>query len=216
MTDDRRLLTDGRAVQELSDPMELQLRYWFSPEQNHTHDAIVHTAHQRKIHPFRDWLDKLKWDGKPRLSTMFHHHFHAADGIYTQALSRIFLIAACRRVRRPGCKFDHFVILEGPQGLGKSEGIRALAGEDYYGDDSLFRYRSSKERMEQMEGHVIIEFADLVKLESREIEEIKAFITRRVDQARMAWGRNSEIRQRGCIFVGTTNKEMYLKDLTGN
>ena len=43
----------------------------------------------------------------------------------------------------------------------------------------------------------------------------KAFITRQVDKYRPAYGRREIEWPRQCIFVGTTNRSVYLKDETG-
>jgi hypothetical protein len=51
----------------------------------------------------------------------------APDGEFARAVSAIVLIAAVRRVRKPGCKFDEMLVLESPQGQGKSTALRTLS-----------------------------------------------------------------------------------------
>ena len=62
--------------------------------------------------PVRDYLDGLQWDGKPRIDSWLIDYGGAEDTEYTRAVSALMLIAAVRRVRQPGCKFDEMVVIE--------------------------------------------------------------------------------------------------------
>ena len=54
-------------------------------------------------------------------------YFHAEDSPYIRAIGPRYLISAVARIYRPGCKVDHMLVLEGPQGKQKSEALRTLA-----------------------------------------------------------------------------------------
>ena len=72
----------------------------------------------------------------PRLNTWLIDWAKAEDTPYTRAVSAKPLLAAVRRVRRPGTKFDEMLVLEAPQGYNRSSALRILAvNDDWFTDD---------------------------------------------------------------------------------
>ncbi|NYD91632.1 virulence-associated E family protein [Sphingomonas melonis] len=179
-------------------------------------DYVTDYAHRRAFHPVRDYLDARRWDGVPRLDTWLSHYGGAEDNEYTRAVSAIPLIAGVRRVRKPGCKFDEVLVLEGAQGGNKSGALRALATRDEWFVDSLPLGADSKVVMEQIAGGWLIEFAEMSGLNKSDVENVKSQVARQFDKARMSYGRLTTERPRQCVFFGTTNADQYLRDPTGN
>ena len=191
-------------------------RVWAkSAKRTETEEAMVAVAALRRFHPVRDWLASLQWDGTPRLDSWLASAFGALDDEYHQAIASRFLIAAVRRVRRPGCKFDHMLVLEGLQGLGKSAGLRRLFGRDWI-TDSLPAALESKEAAHGLQGVWAVEFAEIEQIIRSEVEVIKAFLSRSVDRFRAPYGRAFLEYPRQCVLVGTTNESGYLRDSSGN
>jgi predicted P-loop ATPase len=190
-------------------------RFGFDPGRDHTRDALNMLCLENPHHPIRDYLDKIKWDGTSRLSELLPRYFGAENTPLNAAIGRIMLIAAVRRVRKPGCKFDTIAVLEGMQGTGKSTALSILAGVENFSDNDLLA-RDPKAQMEALEGIWIYEICELEGLSRADTGRVKAFASRQTDRARPAYGRFREDRQRQCIFVGTTNEDKYLRDLTGN
>jgi predicted P-loop ATPase len=125
------------------------------------------------------------------------------------------LVAAVRRAREPGVKFDHVLVLEGPEGKKKSMAILMLAGEDNFSDQTILSV-SDREQQELLAGVWIYEIAELAGMTKGEVEKIKAFVTRTHDRARGAYKRFRSDAPRRCVFVATTNEADYLKSQTGN
>jgi energy-coupling factor transporter ATP-binding protein EcfA2 len=189
--------------------------FGFDPKAENVRDAVTQLCLEHTFHPIRQMLDALTWDSIERIDNWLVSYMGAEDTPLNRAIGRIMLIAAVRRVREPGVKFDTIVILEGKQGTGKSTALRILAGPGNHSDNELLTL-DTKAQMEAMEGVWIYELSEMSGLNKSEVERMKAFASRDVDRARMSYGRFSEARGRQTIFVGTTNEHKYLKDRTGN
>lgn len=187
----------------------------FDPRPENVRDAVTQLCLEHTFHPIRQMLDALTWDGAPRVDSWLTAYMGAENTPLNRAIGRIMLIAAVRRVREPGVKFDTIVVLEGRQGTGKSTALRILAGPGNHSDNELLPL-DTKSQMEAMEGVWLYELSEMSGLNKSEVERMKAFASRDVDRARMSYGRFSEARGRQTIFVGTTNEHKYLKDRTGN
>ena len=215
----------GHALQsyahELSDDGCAVLRnlilstYGFDPGKDHTREAANILCHENIFHPVRDYLVGLKWDNIPSIGSWLHIYLGAENNELNQAIGRIMLVAAVRRIRQPGAKFDTIVVLEGPQGLGKSTALKILAGDENFSDQEVLTL-DAKAQAEALEGKWIYELCDLEGLSRADTNKVKAFASRDTDRARPAYGRFREDKPRQNIFVGTTNDDKYLRDMTGN
>jgi predicted P-loop ATPase len=162
-------------------------------------------------------LDKAEadWDGDHRLEWMAVDYFNAEDTPLNRAIVRKVMIAAVRRVRQPGCKFDNILVLESPEGWNKSTIWRVLAGDENFSDASILGH-NARDVQEQLAGIWIHENADLAGMKKAEVEQVKAFASRQSDDARPAYGYFLKRQARHSIEVGTTNSDEYLQSQTGN
>lgn len=177
-----------------------------------TATAVEAVARDRAFHPVRDYLASLQWDGRKRIENFAAALLGAENTLYTRAVSRCMFLAAVARIRDPGCKVDHVVILEGPQGIGKSTALNALF-HPWFSDE--LAELGTKDASMQMAGIWCIEIAELSAMNRSDGERVKAFISRRTDRFRPAYGRRVIEAPRQAIIAGTTNAEAYLKDETG-
>lgn len=189
--------------------------FGFDPKKEHVRDAAMQLCLENVFNPVRDYLDSLSWDGIPRLDKLLVDYFGVDNTPINRAIGRMLLVAAVRRVREPGCKFDTIVVLEGRQGTGKSTALVVLAGKENFSDQDILAL-DAKAQMEAIEGVWLYEISELEGMSRSEITKVKAFASRQEDRARPAYGRFRENRSRQCVFIGTTNEEGYLRDKTGN
>ena len=179
------------------------------------YQAASAASEQNMIHPVRDWLNRLTWDGTPRLATWLHTAFGCPNDAYHEAVGTKYLIAAVRRIRHPGAKFDAMLVLEGDQDLGKSSACRALFGDDNFSDD-MPHDLASKDAPHSLMGVWGMELGELDSLIRTGIETVKAFLSRQVDHYRPPYERNFVDRPRQCVLIGTTNESDWMRDSTGN
>lgn len=178
-------------------------------------DAMLTVAGMHTFHPINDWLHTLKWDGIPRLDHWLINAFGCENTAYHRAIGAKFMIAAVRRVRYPGCKFDYMMVLEGSQGIGKSSCLRELFSKQWF-SDAIPPDLASRDAAMALDGVWCLEFSEIEHLIRHELEVIKAFLSRAVERYRPPYGRFYVERPRQGVLVGTTNADDYLRDSTGN
>jgi predicted P-loop ATPase len=175
--------------------------------------AIDLCARDQTLHPVRDYLSALQWDGQGRVDRWLSRYLGAAHTLYTRAVGRWFLIGMVARICDPGCKLDYTLVLEGPQGSRKSTACRILGGAWF--SDSLPDLRQWWGPQEHLKGKWLIEIAELAAIRGANAEQLKAFLSRSVEQYHPRQGNAERIEPRQCAFIATTNRADYLKDATG-
>jgi predicted P-loop ATPase len=208
---------------ELNDAALLILRTRFSehfnfePDEKLIRDAVKSLAFDHCFDPILDLLDNAQanWDRTMRLPTWPVEYLGCKDTPLNCAIGRKALIAAARRARHPGCKFDNITVLEGPEGKNKSTAIRILAADEFFSDQSILGARD-KEVQEQLGGVWMHESADLTGLKKAEVQQVKSFASRQWDRARPAYGHVLVRKPRRGILFATTNDQEYLQSETGN
>lgn len=207
---------------EVLDADAVRLKNWLArkwhmyAETRTVWEAIEIVAQRHLVHPVRDYLSGLVWDGvEPRLPFLLHRYMGAENNAYTQMASIKWMVSAVARIFKPGCQVDHTLILEGRQGIGKSTALRYLAGDEWFSSSFIDMY--DKDGICNMAGVWIQEFAELDCLSRQDDRATKSFLSRVSDMYRAPYKRVSERRLRQIVFAGSTNATGgYLKDDTGN
>ncbi|WP_460874804.1 VapE domain-containing protein [Paralcaligenes ginsengisoli] len=157
------------------------------------------------------WLESLQWDGVDRLSTWLTVCLGVANTAYTQQVGGLWIHQAVNRLIRPGSKADYVLVLDGPQGLGKSSALRALAGP-WFSDAPLDL--SSKDAFMSISGSWIHEITEIDSLSQSDAMLMKAFLTQDRDQYRLPYASRITSHPRQTVFAATSNNFAGAKYLT--
>lgn len=180
-------------------------------------DAVFLVAKDNSFDSAIEWLTKVvpMWDFESRIDTFLTTYFGVIDSPYTRAVSRYLWSALAGRVLHPAVKADMVPILIGDQGAGKSTGVAALCPHhDFFTEISFTEKEDDIAR--KMRGRLVGEISELRGLNTRDVESIKAFVTRTYEVWTPKFKEFSTTFARRIVFIGTTNQEQFLADQTGN
>ena len=184
-------------------------------------DCLLKVAHENKYDPVKLYLDHVSSEVEPtyidRLATTYLRPQDASidEPTIYDAMLKVTLINAVRRVYLPGCKHDSATVLQGKQGIKKSSFWQTLFGPFF--SDALDDI-SSKDSILTLHRSWGMEWAELDSITSRKhAGHIKSFLSRATDFLRVPYGKAVEEWPRTGIIVGSSNKESgLLFDDTGN
>ena len=203
--------TDAQVV-ELKAWLE---KHWISGEVKTSaiHEAVEAVAWRHPYHPIRDYLTGLKWDGVKRCPTFFADYCGTPQTAYSEAVARSLFVSAVARVMDPGSKVDTMIVLEGSQGVGKSQLVLALFPPSYHME--VTEAPGSVDFCQALRGRWCCEFGEMAAFGKADKNRIKQAITQIQDTYRASYARNSRTYPRQNIFIGTTNKDDWGDDETG-
>ncbi|MGZ9074158.1 MAG: VapE domain-containing protein [Burkholderiaceae bacterium] len=192
-------------------------KYDFYPSKDLAWDVLLEAGRAEYIDTQRNYIKLLpKWDNVPRIETFLIDYAGAEDTELNREFTKVFFLGLVHRALNPGCQFDNVLILEGPQGIGKSTVLRTLVPNEDWFCDSGSAKDDIKVLLEKTKGKWLVEIPEFAGMKFAEIEHVKATLTRRVDESRMAYDRAATSRPRRFIFAITTNRQDYLRDTSGN
>lgn len=197
----------------------IEAEYGISNRQK-SDDAFAQFLHEREVNPVEEMICSFKWDGTERVSTFLSRWMGAEDTPYTRECSRLIFAGAVARGLNPGCKFDDVIVLIGSQGGAKSTMVSWLALDDEF--YTSCKTISGQKGYEAIQGKWYVELDELLAVvacdkSGTKIEEnTKAYLSTRSDTYRKPYERRPCDNPRTNVFVGTTNRDSFLTDKTGN
>lgn len=175
-----------------------------------TIDLVMQLARENEYSPVAEDLEQVYQQyGDSTVSlldNMASRYLGTNEQLYNIYIRRT-LIGAVARALNPGCKMDTALILQGKQGYLKSTFFNTLAGKWF--DDSLGDAASNKDERLKLRASWLLEWSELERAFSkRSTSDVKAFMSCRVDNLRVPYGRTVEAFPRHCILVGTSNRPL--------
>ena len=192
----------------------LSLRGW-QVAKNAAIDGALAAAYNNAFNPVQEYLDRIAADDSivaADLSKIATTYLDTKDDLY-DAMLRATLIGAVSRAYAPGCMFKTALVFKGGQDIGKSSVVRNLASPDWVCDTSQ---DNDKDFLQAIHSGWLYELAELDSIVSKkEAGKLKNLISSPKDNFRPPYGRRMEAHKRRSIFIGTSNRDDFLRDETG-
>lgn len=212
---------ESGVAQELREHDFTRMVTWLSREEglHVTSHKVIETvpvvSDTNVVHPVRDYLQSLRWDGKRRVESWLATYCGVPASEYSTAVGRCWMISAVARIMRPGCQVDTMIVFEGPQGGGKSSLFRALVPHpSLYSETGITI--GDKDSYQMLRGVWIYLLDELASTSRADVTKVKNFVTSPKDRYRPSYARSVRDFPRQNVFAGTTNAKEYLIDTTGN
>lgn len=173
-------------------------------------------ALRNSYHPFREYLKTLINHPAPAdISNLATRYLGNSDPLANVMIKKT-LIALARRTFEPGCKVDTVCIFQGKTGWKKSTFWETLVTAPFFCDNLSEGGANKKDEKLKLRRYSIIEYSEIDTVwRQKDVSEMKAFLSSKVDSIRPPYGATIEDFPRSSIFVGTTNKQEFLADPTG-
>ncbi len=181
--------------------------------------ALKEWADMHKFHPVKEWIGSKPWDGVSRIEALADT-ITVAEGqrdMWLIYLRRWLLGAVNALYSKDGGASKHMLVLQGKQSAGKTSWFRKLAGGNPVCKDGVMLDVKNKDSVRETLTWWLVELGELeATYQTRQIAELKAFVTKQSDEWRDPFARRQNVYPRRTAFVGTVNKDEPLADFTGN
>ena len=179
-------------------------------------DSLLMVAYKNRFDPITDYLARIEQDEDIEpvdLDTLATTYLGTHNTLYNKML-KVVVLGAVKRRLEPGCQFDSVVVLHGKQGIKKSTFWKTLASPPWFCDTAP---EDSKDFTMNIHSCWIFELGELDHITGqKDAGRLKSVITSAIDTIRLPYAKNTEKKPRDSIFVGSSNRDDFLKDQTGN
>lgn len=183
-------------------------------------DMLLRTiATRTRVNPILDMIQNAVWDGTDRLEQVYQ--MFGID--QTDTMSRTLFkkwcmqaIAALYNKDKNPFSLDIVLVFQGAQGIAKTRFFEHLAMNPMYFGEGYTIDTRNKDSIIEATCNWIVELGEIGSTMRKDMDSLKAFLTKSMDEYRQPFGKKSLKYPRRTVFVGTVNDEKYLIDETGN
>lgn len=172
----------------------------------------------REYNPVKEWMESKPWDGITRLK-MFLDTITSSNEPLKEMLMTKWLVSCVAAVCEPnGVALEGILVFQGAQGLGKTLWFKRLADyENGWLLEGATLNPSDKDSVKQAVSHWIVELGEIEStFKKSDIDQLKAFVTKKSDELRLPYDRASTTYQRRTAFYASVNAREFLTDTSGN
>ncbi|MDZ4872832.1 MAG: hypothetical protein CLLPBCKN_002228 [Chroococcidiopsis cubana SAG 39.79] len=208
---------DGELIDFPTVEMDITRKHDIHVDSSKLSSYMTALAKEQPFNPVVEYLEAVAAEVEPSpdiIDVLASDVLGLSDPLERVYLKR-FLIAAVARAFEPGCKVDTLFILKGKQGTGKTTFFQELFGKEYFATVG----ETGNERDELLTLHQkwVLEYGEFENAASKkDVSAMKNFLSRQVDNFRAPYGSRAEDYPRRFVLCGTTNKDQFLFDETGN
>lgn len=175
---------------------------------------IVSTQPDRKRNLIAEYLDGLPKATEAKILPTLATDILGCKDAFDNVLVMKTLVAAARRAREPGAFHKAMLVLKGEQQCGKTPCVKILAGGWYQttGNGNL----ADRDTILECQGKWLVEVEELSALNKADADALKTAISRTHDPITKKYEPDARSFPRSFTLIGTTNKDEFLTDATGN
>lgn len=185
-------------------------------------EIVQRVAMKNRYHPVVNWIESKPWDGKSRweeiLSTVEVEP--EEEQLKRIFFKRWFVSAVGALYEKNGIGAEGTIVLSGKHGKGKSRWIRSLVPDLLRNEvtkESAILDPKDKDSVNQTVTKWLVELGEVdATFRKADIAELKAFLTKSVDEYRLPYARFESRFARRTVFLASINEPQFLMDQSGN
>lgn len=176
-------------------------------------------ATRNRYNPVLDMIKAEKWDGVDRVTEIYNIFRIPVDDTLSRVLIYKWLMQGIcglfNNIENP-FSLDIVLVFQGNQGIGKTRFLEKLALHPKFFAEGCCIDPRNKDSIMLATNKWICELGEIGSTMKKDINSVKAFLSRSTDEYRTPYGKAMLQYPRVTSFVGTVNDEQFLVDQTGN
>lgn len=180
---------------------------------------LIYISDKSRYHPAQDFIESKPWDGVSRIQSLLDTIETPKKDLSDRLIYRWLLSCVAALYLPNGIASEGALVFQGAQKVGKTYWLLKLMPEPYRHlvKEGVSVNVDNKDDIMQATNIWIAELGEIAStFKKSDIDSLKNFITRSIDEYRVPFGRFSRRLPRRTIFYGSVNAQYFLADDTGN